>query len=355
MITIKQLPGALKLLRAVLAFLFLLAAYALGPARAASLTIDGAVNPPISSYSSSTLAGLTHEAITYDTYTGISLWSLLRGSSNGIVPHTVEGGATNNPLLRSFVTATGGNGSRSLFSIGEIDPRFGGFDGDPVIVAYKKGDTLLDTPRLIEREDPNGARDVAELVSLHVASLPQLAAKARTPSIEFDVFGAVGTAGSFTLNSLKQLVNSPTPPFSETTLINISFNNGPGFDYTGVRLWDLLNYAGIDTNVTLQGYVLARATDDYQIVFSLAELDPDRRGPQDVLVAYERSEGGLGDNGFARLVVPGDQAGGRYLSNLASLEVVYIQAVPEAHTWALMLAGLALVGLSVRRRLIARA
>jgi len=47
-------------------------------------------------------------------------------------------------------------------------------------------------------------------------------------------------------------------------------------------------------------------------------------GNQPVLVAYADTAGQLGPSGadgFARMVVPGDQAGGRYVSNLVSLQV----------------------------------
>ncbi len=44
------------------------------------------------------------------------------------------------------------------------------------------------------------------------------------------------------------------------------------------------------------------------------------------LIAYEVDGGWLGADGFARVVVPGDDYGGRYVSNLVSLE--FIDAVP---------------------------
>ena len=46
----------------------------------------------------------------------------------------------------------------------------------------------------------------------------------------------------------------------------------------------------------------------------------------------------LGSNGFARVVVPGDSRGGRYVSNLVSLEV--IDAVPEPASIILLAAAL---------------
>jgi hypothetical protein len=62
----------------------------------------------------------------------------------------------------------------------------------------------------------------------------------------------------------------------------------------------------------------------------MGELDP-RFGGEQVLVAYDDTLGQLdpgGGAGFARMVVPGDIAGGRYVSNLVSIEVVDIDLGP---------------------------
>src|SRR5208337_2887831 len=52
--------------------------------------------------------------------------------------------------------------------------------------------------------------------------------------------------------------------------------------------------------------------------------------PMEAIVAYADTNGDLTSptgSGFARLVIPGDNAGGRFVSNLVDLEVV--NAVPE--------------------------
>jgi PEP-CTERM motif len=52
----------------------------------------------------------------------------------------------------------------------------------------------------------------------------------------------------------------------------------------------------------------------------------------DGIVAYSVDGGSLGSSGFARLVIPADNRGGRYVSNLASIQV---HTVPEPSTMAL--------------------
>ena len=59
-------------------------------------------------------------------------------------------------------------------------------------------------------------------------------------------------------------------------------------------------------------------------MISLGEIAP-QFGNQPDLVAYADTAGQLGAGGSAgalRLVVPGDHAGGRYVSNLVSLQVI---------------------------------
>jgi hypothetical protein len=81
-------------------------------------------------------------------------------------------------------------------------------------------------------------------------------------------------------------------------------------------------------NDILSKYVIATGSDGYQAVFSLGEIDP-MFGNQPVLIAYADTAGQLGpkgSDGLARVVVPGDIAGGRYVSDLVSLKV---ESLPE--------------------------
>lgn len=98
--------------------------------------------------------------------------------------------------------------------------------------------------------------------------------------------------------------------------------------YTGTTLWNLLSDAGGVTTSTakndiLSKYVIATGADGYQAVFSMGEINP-TFGNQPVLVAYADTAGQLGpqgSEGLARMVVPGNLAGGRYFSDLVSLQV----------------------------------
>jgi len=97
--------------------------------------------------------------------------------------------------------------------------------------------------------------------------------------------------------------------------------------YIGVPLIDLLNDAVIITdpsqkNDILRKYVVVRATDCYEVIIAVAEL-LSTFGHQQVLVAFETGDGQPLDatEGMARLVVPGDKAGGRFVSNITTITV----------------------------------
>jgi len=139
-------------------------------------------------------------------------------------------------------------------------------------------------------------------------------------SSSFRIDGAVAKPTTFTLRDLQLL-----PPTSE----NVYYNTGAGpvsGKFTGVLLWDLLNQVVITTNPAVKNDILRKtivvtATDGYVVAISAGELSPSFGGNQ-VLVAYAQDGKLLGaDSGFARLVFPGDKAGGRYVSWVKSIQV----------------------------------
>ena len=104
-------------------------------------------------------------------------------------------------------------------------------------------------------------------------------------------------------------------------------HSGQARHYEGVRLSDLLNKTGVPLGDKLKGsalatYVLARATDGYAVVFSLAELDPAMNDNQ-IMVADTVGGKPLDDHeGPFRVVVPGEKRPARWIRMVTSFEVV---------------------------------
>lgn len=162
----------------------------------------------------------------------------------------------------------------------------------------------------------------AALLLLGAGSSPLSAACPGGTSNFFTVSGQVTRPAVFSLSKLEQFAPAQenVTYFAAGSVVTESF--------TGVLLWDLLNQppvGGIVTdpkikNDVIHKIVIVTGTDCYQSVFGAGELDPFFGGSQ-IMVAYATGGKSLGTAGFARIVVPGDKAGGRFVSNIANIEV----------------------------------
>ena len=337
-------------------------AIAAGPSSQFDLNGD-VVTPGFDTLSSLSALPATTETATYkagggavrDAYTGTALWTLL-GSAGGIKPIP---GVKNSSLL-NYVVAVGSDGYEAVFSGGELNPMFGGSSSAPDLVAYSDTGGQLGPggadgfARMVVPGDKAGGRYVSNLVDLTVGQAPAPAKGPGGVSTEFTLSGVLNP-GAYTLSSLQAL------PAVQLTATYEAGGTPVTDTYTGVSLWTLLNDAGLITdpdvkNDVLRQYVEAIGSDGYAAIFSLGEIDP-MFGDQPDLVAYADSDGQLGpdgEDGFARIVVPGDIAGGRYISNLVALEVFTAAPVPEPATWVLLIGPLPILAfLRSRRRELA--
>jgi len=172
------------------------------------------------------------------------------------------------------------------------------------------------------------ARFCATLVSAAIVASVWLAPAARAHATaptggyaaDFALRGSVEHPGNFTLGKLRQYPSSK---------VEVVFGAGAALQrgvFVGVSLWDLIREAGVKErpghkNDSLRKYVLVTGSDGYQVTVALAEISPDFGG-EVMLVAYQRDDRPLGpDEGMARLVVPHDKRGGRYVNNIVLIEV----------------------------------
>jgi len=136
----------------------------------------------------------------------------------------------------------------------------------------------------------------------------------------FELTGAVQRPETFTRERLRQY---------SSFKIEVVFGSGNRMAkgiFVGVPLWELLQEVGVKTepgrkNDLLRKYLLVTGSDGYQVVLALGEILPDFGG-QPVLVAYQRDGKPLGsEEGMARLVVPNDKSGGRFVDHIVRIEV----------------------------------
>jgi molybdate transport system substrate-binding protein len=151
------------------------------------------------------------------------------------------------------------------------------------------------------------------------APAPGVASSTYSPDVA--VKGLVATPRSFTSEDLMKL---PAETFQ------VTYQAGQGTDggaFTGTRLLNVFDAAGgaklptDGNNAKLRVTVMVTGADGYQVIFGWGDLDPDF-GAMPILLAYERDGQPMGDKqGMARLVVPGDKRGGRYVSTVKSIEL----------------------------------
>lgn len=149
-------------------------------------------------------------------------------------------------------------------------------------------------------------------------------------SEQFELGGQVVNSRTFNLSDLQSF---------PATEVNANFRTMQGQDnrtYVGVPLWNLIQAVGglkpnpdpTVRNNFLRQYIVIEATDCYQIVLAVGEIQPNFEG-KNVIVAYATKDDSsddpqlLGDDlGFARLIVPGDQAGGRNIFYIRRIKVL---------------------------------
>ena len=112
--------------------------------------------------------------------------------------------------------------------------------------------------------------------------------------------------------------------------VSVADQDGTKVSYEGVPLREILKRAGVSLGKELHGktlasYIIAKAHDGYEVVFSLGELSADF-GNESILVADKRDGKALfGYQGPLRLVCPNDKAGARSVRMLETIELVRLQ------------------------------
>jgi DMSO/TMAO reductase YedYZ molybdopterin-dependent catalytic subunit len=104
-------------------------------------------------------------------------------------------------------------------------------------------------------------------------------------------------------------------------------HDGKEHRFDGTALVEVLRLAGVPLGDKLRGkslalYVVVRATDGYQVVLALAELDPDFT--DNVVLLADQKDGAplSAGEGPLRIVIPGEKRQARWVRQVVSLSVV---------------------------------
>ena len=144
----------------------------------------------------------------------------------------------------------------------------------------------------------NYLRRISALILLLAAGITSSFAQGK-----LRVAGEVKQALEFTLDDLAKM------PQKEAKLTD---KDGKVHTYQGVSILDILQQAGVPSGKDLRGehlskYLLVKCKDSYQVLFSLAELDPSI-ADKNVILAYQiDGEKLAADRGPLRLVAEGEK------------------------------------------------
>jgi len=140
---------------------------------------------------------------------------------------------------------------------------------------------------------------------------------AQQPSVK--IKGEVVTPLELKLSDLKQF---------EQTKVSRKDRDGKDHTYTGVLLSTILQKAGVTLGRELKGenltkYIIIEASDGYQVIFALAELDKDFTDRQIILASEIDSQPlPTGDGGF-RIIVQDEKKPARCIKMVTSITVKF--------------------------------
>lgn len=160
-------------------------------------------------------------------------------------------------------------------------------------------------------------RNLTTLILLGLLILP-VGLNGQTVKPFFTVEGDGVNPLNLTLDDLQKL--KPTEVKAKT-------KEGDEHTFKGVRLFDILDSAGVTLGKELRGknlskYILIKAADGYQVVFALPEIDPEFTN-ETILLAYQVDGKPLpkGEGPF-RIVAPNDKRQARWIRELTTIKVV---------------------------------
>ncbi len=252
-------------------------------------------------------------------------------------PPYAQNDINHNTVDASFVLVTGKDGSRALYSVGELNPKFSTNTNEIAVTCVGNGKTSQGG-----RCDLAGAgrsvRDVAKIEvyqavpSIHVNSKYEGGAKVPFTHFYSSVIVVSGEGivpKSYDLAALQKMTQL-TFNASESTTNTAGVWKGPS-------LLSVLKASGIDTQ-NMDGYIVVQATDGYAAVLSMYEatkmagaqyallavsgLITYKGTPNTEVINCKSTCSGMGDSGLARFVLPADRQAGRWFSNVSQI-VVY--------------------------------
>ena len=104
--------------------------------------------------------------------------------------------------------------------------------------------------------------------------------------------------------------------------------DGKAHEFSGVALIEILQKAGVTTGSKLRGenlakYLLISAADGYEVLYSLAEIDPDFTDQVIMLATAKDGQPLANGEGPFRIITPNDKKPARWIREVRSIKVAF--------------------------------
>ncbi|MSP79048.1 MAG: hypothetical protein EXR67_05805 [Dehalococcoidia bacterium] len=235
----------------------------------------------------------------------------------GAFPSKMGGGM----LANGYFTIAAEDGARVAIALAEVWPNI---TGKEVLLAYQQdGEFIRNGIRLVITGDHLGGRSLGGIVSIELHRIePAKPTEPREPN-------RVALRGLLNRPGFIDAVGLRAHKAVNVTTVAATGHGGQPIAprrYTGVRLYDLLDSAGIRLNPKvnedfLGKVIVVTSADGHVVVIAGGEIEP-RFMNGDVIIATQHNGAPLASTeGNLRLMVPFDRKPGRWAKDLVSIDL----------------------------------
>lgn len=114
----------------------------------------------------------------------------------------------------------------------------------------------------------------------------------------------------------------------EKQSVKVKDRDGKEHSFEGAALSDILKKAGVTLGSSLRGenltkFVLIQAADGYEVVYALAEIDPEFSGDMVILATKKDGVAIPAGEGPFRIVAPADKKPARWIREVRTIKVLF--------------------------------
>jgi hypothetical protein len=224
-------------------------------------------------------------------------------------------------LANQYFFAAADDGFAITLAMAEVAPGFS--DKQVVLATEQNGEAVRKGVRLVVPGDDLGGRSVYGLATLEVRSVPSVDLSSAPVSAFVSLQGGLDRPDDVDRDALEAM---PSTAMETRPYKSHGEHITPATHFAGVRVWHLLDGAGIrlDENAHepfLRKIVVARDAEGYAVVIAGGEIEPRFQNAPFIVALTEAGRPIDDDDGGLRLIAPYDLAGARSVKGIASLEV----------------------------------